>query len=575
MQQENRPGEAQQRFNWQRRLSRRELFVRAGQVSGAVALGGIASACASNSAPGNGSNAPTGKGVQIHEYVPGPQPVSGGRYGGTVAVGWEEAPNSFDPAAGYNLPAWDAVTEVLYFGSLLAYDKQAGGPAANICEMPTTSSDGLTLTFKIRPGWKFHNGRQIVASDIVYAWTRMLEPSLASWATSYLQSVEGWDKITAGKTKTLSGVEAPDDQTFVVHLTQPDFTILNACALPMTAPVPRESVQALGKAWNTTPVGFGPFKIDSYDATNQTATFSKFDGYYYKGLPYIDGITYHWNVDGQLLTLQLQHGDIDLVGDGLPPVSIAQFLSSSALKQYAKKEASPGSLYVTMYFNHPPFNDPRVRQALNWAVDREAIGRVTYGAYTPSGYPFPLTLPYTKTATPYGYDPQKAKQLLSAAGVTDLNATLYFASTDPDPTVAQVLQQQLGNVGVHLTLNQVSSNALYDLETKGTPDMSLDTWYMVQPTAADEVDALYVTGASNNFNHFSDSEVDRLAKQARRTFDPTVRHGLYEEIQKRLVVDAPYLWLCSTDWVAGVSPKIENYSYRGETYSYYDRLWFS
>jgi len=575
MQQESGSGEGQKRFSWERRFGRREFMVRAGQIGGAMAIGGIASACGNNPSASSVSNTSTGKGVQIHEYVPGPQPVSGGKYGGTVAVGWEEAPNSFDPATGYNLPAWDCVTEVLYFGSLLAYNGQTGGPAPNICEMPTTSPDGLTLTFKIRPGWKFHNGRQIVASDIVYAWTRMLQPSLASWATSYLQSVEGWDKITAGKTKTLSGVQAPNDQTFVVHLSQPDFTVLNACALPMTAPVPPESVQALGKAWNTTPVGFGPFKIDSYDATNQTATFSKFDGYFYKGLPYIDGITYHWNVDGNILTLQLEHGDVDIVGDGLPPVSIGQFLTTAALKPYARKEASPGNLYVTMYYNHPPFNDSRVRQAMNWAVDREAIGRVTYGAYTPSGYPFPLTLPYAKTATPYGYDPQKAKQLLAAAGASNLNVNLYFANTDPQPAVAQVLQQQLANVGVHVTLNQVSSNALFDLESKGTPDLSLDIWYMVQPSAADEVDALYVTGASNNFNHFSDKEIDRLAAKARATFDPTARHVIYEEIEKRLVVDAPFVWLCSTDWVAGVSPKIENYKYRGETYSYYDRLWFA
>src|ERR1700739_1412524 len=136
--------------------------------------GGLAGCSSGNAAPGaTGATSATapGGGTHIHEYVPGAQPVSGGRYGGTVNVVWSDPPNSFDPAVGYNLTAWDAITEVVFFGSLMAYDRQLGGPVANIAAgPPAISADSKTLTFKLRKGVKFHTGREIVASDFIYSW---------------------------------------------------------------------------------------------------------------------------------------------------------------------------------------------------------------------------------------------------------------------------------------------------------------------------------------------------------------------------------------------------------------------
>jgi ABC-type transport system substrate-binding protein len=95
----------------------------------------------------------------------------------------------------------------------------------------------------------------------------------------------------------------------------------------------------------------------------------------------------------------------------------------------------------------------------------------------------------------------------------------------------------------------------------------------VQPTPADEVDALYVTGASSNYCDYSNSRVDALAAQARRTFNAAERNGFYAQMQALIGEDAPYVFLASTDWLAGLSTRIGNYHYRAETYSYYDRMW--
>src|SRR5258706_15778326 len=212
----------------------RRAFLRLTGAAGTLgAAGPLLSACSTSS---GGHISGKGTGAKIKEYVPGPESVSGGKYGVRVKVAWSDPPDPFDPALGENLTAWDCLTELVYFGSLMAYDKQFGGPVPNLAAAPPViSKDGKTLTFKIRPGVKFHNGRTIVAADFKYAWERMLDPKLQSWGASYLSSVVGTNAVMGGKTKKLEGVETQGDSTLIMHLTAPDFTILNALTQPITA----------------------------------------------------------------------------------------------------------------------------------------------------------------------------------------------------------------------------------------------------------------------------------------------------------------------------------------------------
>ncbi len=137
-----------------------------------------------------------------------------------------------------------------------------------------------------------------------------------------------------------------------------------------------------------------------------------------------------------------------------------------------------------------------------------------------------------------------------------------------------MLQQQLKEVGITLELNQVSYGAKFALESKQQPEMTTDQWFMVQPTAADIVDAVYTSGGSSNYNLYSNPQVDTLAKQALSDFDETTRNAKYAQIEKLIGDDASGIFLQSLKWNAAVSPKVQNYHYRGDTYSYYDRLWF-
>src|SRR5215472_4518365 len=124
----------------------------------------------------------------------------------------------------------------------------------------------------------------------------------------------------------------------------------------------------------------------------------------------------------------------------------------------------------------------------------------------------------------------------------------------------------------------MNSNALYSLEYaqqsgRKKLQMSTDTWYMVQPTPADEVDAIYVTDASSNYCGYSNPQVDKLAKRAATEFNPVSRNKLYAQIQQLVGEDAPFVFLASTDWLTGIAQRVQNFHYRGETYYYYDRMW--
>jgi peptide/nickel transport system substrate-binding protein len=314
--------------------------------------------------------------------------------------------------------------------------------------------------------------------------------------------------------------------------------------------------------------------VQSYDGSGQRAVFVRNPQYMYPGLPYIDRIEYRWGVDPSLQMLQLEHGDADLVGDGAPSTQVAAIEANPATAKYLRPFPSPGVRWISLYQNHPELKDVRVRQALNWAVDREAIGRVVKDA-APWGGPFPQDMAGMPASyQPYGNDVEKAKALMSEAGVSSLSLQFTFSEAPPYPQIAQILQQQYRAINVHLSLNQVSNSALYSLEQKQTPQMSGDSWYLVQPTPADIVNAVYISSGSSNYNKYSNPRVDELAKKAVTLFDVAERNAVYGQIEQLITDDAPGIFLMSLKWLVAVSPDVQNYQYRGETYSYYDRLWF-
>ena len=220
------------------------------------------------------------------------------------------------------------------------------------------------------------------------------------------------------------------------------------------------------------------------------------------------------------------------------------------------------------------FRDVRVRQALNWATDRDQLQRVTGGEATAWGAPFPVDmLAGSRTFQPYTLDLDRARSLLADAGSPKVAATLWV-SDSPEPQVGAVLQQQWKAIGVDITLKQASYATINDLSIKGKCDSWVSTFYAIYPTAIDLISQYWETGGSSNYTHYSNADVDRLTAQARGTTDPNARNALLAQVEAKVGDDAAGVFCENVNWIMARNPdRLKNFHYSGVYGAYYDRLW--
>ncbi|MEU8825365.1 ABC transporter substrate-binding protein [Streptomyces sp. NPDC048636] len=492
-----------------------------------------------------------------------------------MITAWAEEAQSYDPAIGWDLHSWEAISTVLY-SPLYAFDGQSGGPAPNAAAaMPTVTERGTVYRIPLRRNVRFHNGRHVTAQDYIDSWTRLMDPELASWASSYLFGIEGAEDVYKKKAKNIRGLEAPDPHTLVIRLKEPDVLLTAVLCQPYTVALPGEEIRRLGSAFRRTPVGNGPMRIVSYDATAQRAVFKRFDDYFWRGTPLIDTLEFRWGIDYPLQSLQLLGGRVDVLGEGLVASQAARFNADADLRErFVKPVPIRGTQWISMNLKRKELRDRRVRQALNWAIDREQLMRLTFGLSDPWGCPFPKRLDqYRRTARPYTYDPDRARALLKQAGVGRLRLRFLHGSQDPWPLLAQVLQQQLAAVDVDITLDGMGQSA-FDLATsKGEGDLYGSRLYIGLNSAYELASSNFTSTATYNYVGYKNARVDQLTAKARKASALEASNSLLAEVEEELVHDAAAIFVGNMNFLAARSPHLHNYQARGETGSYYDRMW--
>jgi peptide/nickel transport system substrate-binding protein len=506
---------------------------------------------------------------------PGPGSVERGRPGGSVVTAWTAEGNSYDAAIGYDLHSWEALTSLLYL-PLYRFAGQGGGAApAAAAAMPEISADGTRYLIRLRPDFKFHNGRPIVARDYIYAWRRVLDPATESWAAPYFASIKGADAITAGTGTELTGVTALDDHTLVVELAAPDITFLGQLAQPYAAALPKEEVERLGDRFGRTPVGNGPFMITDYDTTNQRSVFERNPYFPWPGLPFLDRVTYRWGIEPALQFLQLQHGDVDILGEGLTPSIAARVQGNTELRErYTVPIPTLGAAWVAINMASDKLADPRVRQALNWATDRDQLAKFSRGLQISWGAVIPEREPdYRRTVTPYTFDPDRAKSLMRDAGVHSLELNFYCNEDDYWINAGQVLQQQWAPIGVNLRVTTLSNAAFWTAVENGEADVFGRNYFQVQPTGLDLLGGNFTTSGSSNYQKYSNPDVDELAVRSQGSLTVEESNQHLAAAEAIVAHDAPGVFTGSLNFVSMRSPRVQNYHLRCETGSYYDRMW--
>ena len=408
--------------------------------------------------------------------------------------------------------------------------------------------DEKTYRFDLRKGVKFHNGREMTSADVKYSFERILDPDTSSIAESYFTMV---DEITT-----------PDDYTVVFKLKDPFAGFLTNMAHVWAAVVPKEIVEEHGNLKQEA-CGTGPFKLEDW-APDEHSILVKNEDYFEEGLPKVDKIEFLVMKDESARIAALRSGQVHLSSISPDGAEILSAQRNVNIINY------PSLNYTYAGFNttKEPFNDPKVRLAISYAIDREEIAEIVYGGHASVTGPVPP--PQKNWALPVGTYPsyggrqiEKAKQLLAEAGYEDgLEFTIKTSSTYGymvDTALALQNQLQKANISTNIELVEwgtyidawvnTDHEFLVGLNGSGvTPDRALHFFFHTEGTA--------------NVWGFSNEEFDELVEKARVTTDYMERSELYKNAQRLLVnklapnlfLNAPYNFYAVNKNIEGFNP---------------------
>lgn len=430
-------------------------------------------------------------------------------------------------------------------GGLVTQDPETLEFKPYLAESWTVSEDGKTWNFVIRSGVKFHDGTPLTAKSFADTYQRALNPETAA-------------KVAGSNLSEVASVEAPDDKTLILKLKQPFAPLLQYLSDPgWLQPLSMEAIKKAGDKYGRQPVGIGPWKFESWE-NGQSISFVRNEDYAWadpiaknQGPAYPDKLIYKFINENQTMLAALESGSIDIASK-IEAKDVKKYKDNP---QYEVKEMLRNGLglYVMMNTRRPVFAELEVRQALNKAINKEAIMKAVIQGEGVAAYgPLPPSLfGYDEAVQEYGYKYQadEARALLEKAGYTKNAQGFYekdgkplkleiLAQTGTWAQAAQIIQAMLKDIGVELKIVTLEWGALVDTATKGNFDMTLMGYTLNDP------DVLYLFLHSSqianglNFSAVKDDKLDELLVKGRTTVDSAARKEVYKEVQKYVVEQA-------------------------------------
>lgn len=446
---------------------------------------------------------------------------------------------TLDPQGG-----WDGaslyVLRQLYNGLVkLDNNMEIVGDLAESWEFTTDTS----VTFKLKQGVKFHNGEEMKASDVVYS----------------IQRAQESPKVKAF-TANIVSVAADDDYTVTINTAIPYAPLMSNLCHTACSVVSQKAAQEAGDSFSAAAVGTGPFKFVQWDSGDKIVLERNDDYFGGKVLP--TSLTFKLMSEGSARTIALETGEVDF----------NLVVASSDANRIADEDGvelvvsmSPKIEYVSMNQKVEPFDNELVRQAINYAIDRESLNIVataSYGEITDSVMNKQIT-GYTDDVVRYEYNPDKAKELLVQAGYADGFETSIVVSGDTRNTEAQLIQANLADIGIKLNINPMESTTLLEQINNGDYEMFIMSY---NNTTGDPDTSLYmlfnstVPASSGNRSFTSFPEVDELLEAGRAATDNAKRMEIYGDIQRILTEKAVWVPLYCVPTLVGHNSKLEGYA---------------
>ncbi|MEU3354534.1 ABC transporter substrate-binding protein [Streptomyces sp. NPDC037389] len=498
-------------------MNKRTRTALAASLAAALALG--ASGCSGGRHARGGGGDGTG-----HPAVAGEGTVIGGtpQRGGTLTVLSNQDFTHLDPARNWVMSDMDFGTRLLY-RTLVTYQAAPGGQGGRLVpdlatDLGTPSDGARTWTFHLKRGVMYEDGSPVTAQDVKYNVERSFSPDLpggSDYAARYLAGAEGYQGPARGR--HLDSVRTPDDHTIVFELRKPFAEFPDATVMPAFAPVPQ--ARDKGPQYDSRPFSSGPYKIDSYA----------------RGKKLVLVRNEHWDArtdevrkaypDRLVVVMGLKANQIDdrMIADrgadasavpwyALRPESAVKVLPDAAVRKRLVAESTSCTDMVQMHTGRPPFDHVKVRQAVQYALDRDAVRTASGGpafsdlstAYMPAAL-FGGKQPDTP-GIPAAGDPAKARQLLKEAGKPDGFTTRITVSSG-DKGRAEAIQQSLARAGIKVTIETVDPSAFYATigDTENRTDMVYTGWCPDYPSGSTFLpfvfDGRYIKEKGNSGNH--------------------------------------------------------------------------
>ncbi len=465
--------------------------------------------------------------------------------GGTLRLWFAQDWRSLDPAIG-----WDGNSmplQKLLFRGLLDFDASGTQLVPDQASDWNISPDGKTYTFHLKPGVRFANGREVEAEDYVFSLERILDPKTGSAGLSYFLDIAGAKEFTEQKATHVTGLRAPDPRTLVIELVKPAFTFRYVLAMVFASPLPREVVRQYGADFQYHMVGSGPYRMTEWRRDvrlrfERNPHYAGTDGW-------VNAIEIMFGGDDSLRVMMVERGEIDRTR--ADAVSALRFGRDPRLRSWLHRGISANTGYLFLNTEMKPFGDRRVRQAMNYAIDKRRLMKLAGGLAVAADGIVPPSMPWTNPGLPsYEYSPEKARALLREAGLPNgFKTGLWFINTVMiDKRMAEGVQQDLRAVGIEVELKGISASAF---EVKagsraGKVACGIYNWSQDYPDPSSFLDVLFngdrITDQDcNNMAFYSNPEVNRRLALAGESLDPEERLRLYREIESLVMQDAPWV----------------------------------
>jgi peptide/nickel transport system substrate-binding protein len=475
-----------------------------------------------------------------------------------LVVGQIAEPKSMDPHAVTAVNDFRILVN-LYDG-LVRYKSGTLEVEPALAESWDISEDGRTYTFKLREDVSFHDGTPFNAEAVKFNFDRMLKEDHPHHDTGPFPLAFFFEAVEA--------TEVVDEHTVRFRLSEPYAPFLSNLAYPTGLLVSPAAVEEHEADYGRNPSGTGPFVFRVWESGRQVAIERNDD--YWDGAPPLRGVVFRPITDPNARVSEMLSGGIDLMVE-VPPTNVQTFAEDPNFKMH--KQVGPHLWFLILNTREEPFDDQRMRQAVNYAIDKQALVEdVLQGTATVATGPTPAAFAwaYNEKLEPYPHDPEKARALIEEAGYGDGTEVTFFVTEGGsgmlDPVaMGTAIQANLAEVGIDAKIETYEWNTFLGLVNpglEGKADMAEMSWMTNDPDTLPyltlRTDAFPKSGGFNS-GYYSNPEVDRLLEQARRTTDQAARARLYKEMQKIVHEDAPWAFVASWKQNAVATANVQNF----------------